>query len=798
MREKEEVPEEFRCKRSDGKQWRCSARSMPDKTVCEKHYNQAKKRAANSAMRASQRRVRMRQENGDDITPENMRVDTERQHSNNSGGELQNIQANKKPKGKSSKNHVECSPASPLPQTHTSNEDMDLDTGRSQSLEGEDDLQNCQPYTPPKSKCTKVTLNKLPKEAAKNNNPGEKEVETISCHFCHKNNKGKMVACLKCKRRSYCVSCISKWYPGQTQEDIKKACPACKRICKCEPCLQEEERIKLQQAKNSEKIRLLHYMLSTVLPILREIHKEQCSEIEAETKIQGHPITLSEIPKAKLGEDEILACNRCYATIVDYHRNCPTCAYDLCLACCRELREKSQKRGVGDFNSTQLQEWKARYDGSIACEQVGCGNSLLILKRICKVNWIGKIEKDAEEMASSCKISDNITYSSPCSSCYKHAVYSKKGCPRKKSLVAAHRKDSDDNILYCPTSQDIKKGGLQHFQKHWIKGHPVVVQNVIDDISGLSWNPLVMWDAFQESQNGKLSEGTTIAKAINCLSWSDIEVSVRHFFRGYFDTKMHRNGMPELLKLKDWPPTKFLEEYLPSNHSGFIKVLPFSEYTNPESGVLNMASKRQVCYSRMHLGPKIDIAYGMLEELGQGDSVTKLHCQLNDVASVLVHTAEANSPAYEQLQRDKCQNPFRGLNSENVSPDEDDDGGEEHCWDLGGGSYDRARGASFSETNDNREDPAEASYGGAVWDIFRREDVPKLKEYMQKHLHVDSISSIHGHIIYLNKDHKRKLKEEYQVEPWTFEQNLGEAVLVPAGCPYQVRNLKVRIWDTFK
>jgi mannose-6-phosphate isomerase-like protein (cupin superfamily) len=29
------------------------------------------------------------------------------------------------------------------------------------------------------------------------------------------------------------------------------------------------------------------------------------------------------------------------------------------------------------------------------------------------------------------------------------------------------------------------------------------------------------------------------------------------------------------------------------------------------------------------------------------------------------------------------------------------------------------------------------------------------------------------------------------VEPWTFEQKLGEAVFIPAGCAHQVRNLKV-------
>lgn len=52
------IPDDLRCKRSDGKQWRCTALSMPDKTVCEKHYIQAKKRAANSAMRASMKKAK--------------------------------------------------------------------------------------------------------------------------------------------------------------------------------------------------------------------------------------------------------------------------------------------------------------------------------------------------------------------------------------------------------------------------------------------------------------------------------------------------------------------------------------------------------------------------------------------------------------------------------------------------------------------------------------------------------------------------------------------------------------------
>lgn len=70
---------------------------------------------------------------------------------------------------------------------------------------------------------------------------------------------------------------------------------------------------------------------------------------------------------------------------------------------------------------------------------------------------------------------------------------------------------------------------------------------------------------------------------------------------------------------------------------------------------------------------------------------------------------------------------------------------------------------------------------------------------------------------YLDVTHKTRLKEEFSklhvlashalfgsiigwlnlptlfpdIEPWTFKQNLGEAVMIPAGCPYQIRKLKV-------
>lgn len=108
------------------------------------------------------------------------------------------------------------------------------------------------------------------------------------------------------------------------------------------------------------------------------------------------------------------------------------------------------------------------------------------------------------------------------------------------------------------------------------------------------------------------------------------DVNVHEYFRGYSEGRFDILGWPEILKLEDWPPSTLFEKKFPRHCAEFISCLPFKEYTHPHSGYLNLAVKLPDNVLKTDMGPKTYIAYGFNEELGRGDSVTKLHCDMAD------------------------------------------------------------------------------------------------------------------------------------------------------------------------
>ncbi|XP_059445951.1 lysine-specific demethylase JMJ25-like isoform X2 [Corylus avellana] len=716
------------------------------------------------------------------------------------------------------------------------------------------------------------------------------EEKSLMCHQCQRNDNGRVVRCKKCKRKRYCIPCLTRWYPDTVEDFIAESCPVCRGICNCKACLRLD--VPVKNLKNLElevskdvQIECYKFVLQTLLPFLRRINDEQMIEKEMEAKIQVLPEL--KIEQAYCPIDERTYCNNCKTSIFDFHRSCPRCSFDLCLICCQELRDGHLQGGEGEVTMQYIDRgfdylhggkekkvkmstepspkdhvkpkswWKAEKDGSIPCppeDMGGCGHCILELRCIFAENLVSELLRKAEEIARTYKLMDVAAIPSQQRLCFNSVgdVDLSNGELRK----AASREDSDDNYLYCPRAQDIDHGDLKHFQWHWSRGEPVIVSCVLESASGLSWEPLVMWRAVRQLKHIKHDRDLEVT-AIDCLDWCEGPINIHQFFIGYNKFRPDRDKWPQILKLKDWPPSNLFEERLPRHCTEFLSCLPFKEYTHPQKGPLNLVVKLPEKSLKPDLGPKTYIAYGFAQELGRGDSVTKLHCDMSDAVNVLTHMAEVTlgdedlanieelkKKHFEQDQIELFGNikavdgKVENNISDGVSCKSDDDKFSEvgdqnqdvteelaapifqlvgSTGDTGMNDNDSLRGSELEKTeaevdqnnNDgsggpgvsrNKLEGLEASEGGALWDIFRRQDVPKLQEYLKKHFkefrHIHCcplqqvVHPIHDQTFYLTLDHKRKLKEEYGIEPWTFVQKLGDAVFIPAGCPHQVRNLK--------
>ncbi|XP_047315217.1 lysine-specific demethylase JMJ25-like isoform X2 [Impatiens glandulifera] len=775
------------------------------------------------------------------------------------------------------------------------------------------------------------------------------------CHQCQRNDKGRVVRCTRCKRKRYCVFCIKNWYPKMSEEDIAAACPFCCFNCNCKACLRLDVPIELQNLKaevsEEDKVHFSKYILLELIPFLKKFNEDQTVEKQVEAKIRGLSLLETKVQQVKSPDDdsERVYCNNCKTSIVDFHRSCPNCLYDLCLACCRELRNGHLKGGQnmvfkqyvdngldylhgkgikpksGASGSTRNRkskepvetstmehitpkcEWKANEDGSIPCPSVsdgGCGHGNLELRCTFLEDFISQLLVKTEEIVKTCDFKDMTEGGDLCSNCNEERNSDDR--IKKNLRKTASREDSADNYLYCPRAKDIQHEDLKHFQWHWYKGEPIIVTDVLETTKGLSWEPMVMWRACRQMKHVNHSKLLDVA-ALNCLDWCEVEVNIHNFFKGYLEGRFDSSGWPQILKLKDWPPSSLFEERLPRHGVEFISSLPFKEYTHPREGFLNLAVKLPEKTLKPDLGPKTYIAYGVTEELGRGDSVTKLHCDMSDAVNILTHTQGITlTPEHldcikklkrEHFLQDQTEIFGRSQKAENVTFLKDNDevtklshthtseNARDTFTGLEGnpssvsnginrldidkckedtntstgmfedkdtieGGYDSTtkktdvvyqpyqevistigEGGEGQTMEDSPKNVAEASKasivlkleqdeahengceiqgsdskeldkvdGGALWDIFRREDVPKLQEYLLKHFkefrHIygapvhQMIHPIHDQTCYLTLEHKRKLKEEFGIEPWTFVQQLGEAVFIPAGCPHQVRNLK--------
>lgn len=93
----------------------------------------------------------------------------------------------------------------------------------------------------------------------------------------------------------------------------------------------------------------------------------------------------------------------------------------------------------------------------------------------------------------------------------------------------------------------------------------------------------------------------------------------------------------------------------------------------------------------------------------------------------------------------------------------------------------------------------EKNLPGAIWHFYKYSDVPKIREFLKKQaikraekcgkkIKENSADPIHAQTWYLDGKLRDSLKREYEVEGFCIVQCEGDAVIIPAGAPHQVKN----------
>ncbi|WVY90575.1 hypothetical protein V8G54_036089 [Vigna mungo] len=250
------------------------------------------------------------------------------------------------------------------------------------------------------------------------------------------------------------------------------------------------------KTKEDEHVEFSVYLLQTLLLHLRLLDEEQMIENETEAKIHGISISDLRVKEAVYSKDERVYCDNCKTSIFDYHRSCTLCTFDLCLICCRELRngqllgEEVINERVNQTESNIVAKpvvrewsrfgWHAESNGRIPCPKVSdeYNHGFLELRSVLGQNFITDLLCKANELAQ------------------------------------RHELGTLDNCCTC--SRLDKKTDVRYHE-------PVIVSHAIDSASGLSWEPSVMSRALCQIAESRHPQHLDM-KAIDCLDLCEVNV----------------------------------------------------------------------------------------------------------------------------------------------------------------------------------------------------------------------------------------------------------------------------------
>ncbi|KAF9110850.1 hypothetical protein BGX27_005814 [Mortierella sp. AM989] len=220
----------------------------------------------------------------------------------------------------------------------------------------------------------------------------------------------------------------------------------------------------------------------------------------------------------------------------------------------------------------------------------------------------------------------------------------------------------------------------------------------------------------------KKNHGGAVGASWKSKSNEYVETTLKEYLESRVVDKMSE-GILKLLELPLVPTNVAFQDL----YEDLIRALPLPEYTNP-GGVFNLSRYFPEGHACVDVCPKLYISQG-LEVNSTTDGSIPLSCESFDHIYVCVHT-----------------DTFKSSNKIDVSK--------------------------------------ESSLPGAVvWDIYRAEDCHLLKEYLK--YRTRGADPFDGRQCYLTASEQQDLFEQIGVRPFHVVQNLGDAIVIPAGCVWQ-------------
>ncbi|XP_030819934.1 lysine-specific demethylase hairless [Camarhynchus parvulus] len=298
--------------------------------------------------------------------------------------------------------------------------------------------------------------------------------------------------------------------------------------------------------------------------------------------------------------------------------------------------------------------------------------------------------------------------------------------------------------------------GYELFREHWGHGQPVLVSGLQKRLEPRLWAP----ESFQRSGQEEEEEEEEEVEAVNLRApRSRVRMSSRRFWDGFAASTAspeQEQSSGDLLKLE----RGFGDTEL-SRATNLRASLPLPEYCGA-SGRLNLASYLRGQRGRRWLRPRLCVSYAVPPQEPNFGS-KPLTVEAADSISVLAHAAPAAREPLLPAELEELEAPLRER--------------------LGAGAV-----------------------PGALWHIFRAEDAPRIRDFLRKVAQEpgqDGAATterpgfplerpgfpLEPPGLYLDPPLRRRLRDECGVSGWSLLQLPGDAVLLPAGAPHQVRSL---------